>query len=251
MNASYSVTEESITSGQIIMPFYIVCDVSSSMAPDMGALNKALEDLVNAIRNDPVIDDMTMISVISFSNSAQVEVPLQAPSEVVLPVLSAGGGTFFGSAWEAYHHAFEWDSAELKALGCKVFRPCVFFLTDGEALDGGRWQDTFQRLLTFDNESLTGNAAYPYVCAFGFRDASEQSLAEIAYPDFGLKKGKWFMSHSEEIGQLLAAMADVIGRTVISSGQTAALGRPTIVVEDPENNSGITMGEAGAVDAFV
>lgn len=246
-----TVRETSLTREQVIMPFYIICDVSYSMAPDISALNQAVKDLVDAIAADPIVDDMTMLSIISFSNGGTVEAALAAPSELQVPTLTAGGGTDYSAAWEAYHKAFEADKQRLKAQGNKVFRPCVFFLTDGQPNSREAGRATFKRLLAWEAETQTGNKAYPYVCSFGFRDATTESISEIAYPDYGKKRGKWFLSRSNQIGALLASMADVIGRTVISSGKSVPTGQPQIIVEAPDPGAGIEVGDAGLVDSFV
>src|SRR5262245_9548288 len=85
--------------GQIIMPFYIICDVSASMFSDMPQLNEALARLRHDLMANPVIDDLTMMSVITFSSDAETVVPLSPPSEVQIPLLVSGGGTNYGASF--------------------------------------------------------------------------------------------------------------------------------------------------------
>lgn len=59
------VSEVNRVEGQIIMPFYIICDVSYSMYGDIAELNKALGDLVGDIVVSPVVDDLTMLGLIT------------------------------------------------------------------------------------------------------------------------------------------------------------------------------------------
>jgi uncharacterized protein YegL len=230
--------------GQLIMPFYIICDVSGSMYQDMADLNKALADLTSDIMSNPVVDDLTMLSVITFGSGAQTVVPLDSPSAITLPSLSAGGGTNYGAAFREYHRAFEADRARLKAQGKKVYRPCVFFMSDGAPGDSD-YKQTFTSLLAYDPETGKGNKAFPYVVTFGFRDAPQHVMQELAYPDFGRSKGRWFLARTNNVGELLKSMTSAIGNTVISSGVSANAGTPQIMPPSVPKNQGIQFGEAG------
>jgi uncharacterized protein YegL len=244
MHPSDNVAAVDRVEGQLIMPFYIVCDVSYSMQGDMGDLNEALRQLHTDIMSDPVVDDLTMLSIITFQSSAQTVVPLAAPSAITLPTLTAGGGTNYGAAFSEYHRAFEADRARLKAEGKKVYRPCLFFLSDGAPGDQGYLQ-TFRSLLSYDPETKQGNKAFPYVVTFGFRDAPQQVMQALAYPDFGSSRGRWFVARTSRVGELLKSMTAAIGNTVISSGQSASNGAATIIPPTMTPAAGTQFGEAG------
>ena len=47
--------------GQLVMPFYLICDVSYSMLNDMPALNDCLQRLRRAIVAERVVDDVAHI----------------------------------------------------------------------------------------------------------------------------------------------------------------------------------------------
>jgi uncharacterized protein YegL len=239
-----TVAEVDSVAGQLVMPFYIICDVSSSMTGDMGELNTALKDLVSDIMSNPVIDDLTMLSVITFGSRAQTVAPLAAPSSITLPQLTAGGGTNYGAAFREYHRAFEADRARLKGEGKKVYRPCVFFLSDGAPGDRD-YKQTFRSLLGYDPQTRQGNKAFPYVVTFGFRDAPQQVMADLAYPDFGKSKGRWFLTRSNNVRELLRSMTSAIGNTVISSGSSASAGQAQIVPPTVPAGQGMQFGEAG------
>jgi hypothetical protein len=214
--------------GQVIMPFYIICDVSGSMYNDMAALNAGLAQLRQDIMKDPVVDDLVMLSVITFDDSARTVVPLAAPTEISLPRLAPGGGTVYSTAFREFHRVFDEDRKRLKGEGKKVFRPCIFFLSDGEPNDRDYLQ-TFQSLLGYDPKTKQGNSAYPYVTTFGFRDATQHTMEAIAYPNFGEpnKRGRWFIAkHGHAVDQLLKSMAGVIGQSVLKSGQSIGTGAP-------------------------
>src|SRR5262245_13276205 len=167
-----AMTEERADNeGRAVMPFYLLCDVSSSMtSTDMKDVNEGLEKLHQMLLGEPIINDLVMMSIITFNHGAQTLLPLAAPENITLPKLSAGGGTDYSPALKEYHRAFQADRARLKAEGKQVFRPCVYFLTDGEP-NNDSYLGTFKSLIAKEN-----NSAYPYVCAFGFRDATEATL---------------------------------------------------------------------------
>jgi hypothetical protein len=230
--------------GQLIMPFYIICDVSGSMHADMDHLHKALADLVADIMSNPVVDDLTMLSIITFESIARTIAPLNPPSTITLPTFIAGGGTNYGAAFREYHRAFETDRARLKAEGKKVYRPCVFFLSDGAPADSD-YKQTFDSLLAYDPVTRQGNKAYPYVISFGFRDAPEHVIRNLAYPDFGRAKGRWFLARTSRVDELLESVTSAIGNTVISSGVSASAGMPQIMPPTLPQDQGFQFGEAG------
>jgi hypothetical protein len=214
--------------GQVVMPFYLVCDVSGSMHGDMDALNAGLAQLRQEILSEPVVDDLVMLSVITFDDRAKTAVPLTVPSEIELPRLASGGGTIYSTAFREFHRTFQADRQRLKDEGRRVFRPCIFFLSDGEPNDRDYLQ-TFQSLLGYDPATKQGNPAYPYVTTFGFREAEQATMAAIAYPNFGEpnKRGRWFIAEQgHTVDQLLKSMAGVIGKSVIKSSQSIGSGAP-------------------------
>jgi hypothetical protein len=243
--SSETVSDMSASDGQMVMPFYLIVDVSSSMSGDVRELSAAINDMVQAILTDPVVDDLVMLSIITFNHTAATVVPLSPPSEITVPALQAGGGTSYGAAFHEFHRAFEEDRARLKGKGMRVYRPCAFFLTDGAPGDSGTYLDTFRSLFSYEPEAKTGNKAFPYFVPFGFRDASEGVMRSLAYPDFGRAKGRWFLSRSSKVGEVLRAMTEVIGQTALSSGQSASAGVPQIIPPQPTQGMDVQFGEAG------
>lgn len=211
------------------MPFYILCDVSGSMWVDIPALNAGIARLKQDIMRDPVVDDLTMLSIITFADTARTVVPLNFPTEVSLPTLVSGGLTNFGPAFREFHRAFEEDRVRLRSEGKRIFRPCVFFLTDGEPTDGD-YAETFASLLGYDPVGRQGNPRYPYVTAFGFREATAETMATISYPDFGEKRGRYFLAREgAAIADLLAEISGAIATSVVGSALSATSGMPQYV----------------------
>ena len=124
-----------VEQGQLVMPSYLICDVSYSMEGDMAALNKGLQRLRQAIVIEPVVDDVAQLCIMMFSDTAKMLLPMSSMSEVTVPTLAVQGRTNYGAAFELLAHTIEQDKADLRKRGYMVFRPCAFFLTDGEPLE--------------------------------------------------------------------------------------------------------------------
>lgn len=226
--------------GQLVMPFYLICDVSYSMSGDMGALNDGVERLRRAIVTQPAVDDVAQICIMSFSDTAKVVMPLARMSEHSVPKLSVEGGTLYGAAFRQLAQAVTRDSAELKRQGYKVYRPCAFFLTDGEPNDGD-WHRTFTNTLTYDRQTGRGMKSHPIFVPFGFRDAPESVLRQLAYPP---ERGKWYHAKNATVEEALAGILDIIMNTVVTAGQTASAGQPTLTPQPPAPGSGIQQGDS-------
>lgn len=242
MSGEWVPERQTVDPGQLVMPFYLVCDVSYSMVNDMPELNDGIRRLRRAVVSEPVVDDVAQIGILTFSDSAKVVLPLSQMSWNDVPVLSAEGGTNYGAAFRLLSQVIAQDAASLKAQGYKVYRPCVFFLSDGEPSDSD-WDRTFRDTLTYDAVNGRGMKAHPVFVPFGFRDASEHVLRRLAYP---LGKGKWYHSKSHSVEVALRGILDVIMNSVIGSGMSVSTGQPTLVQPTPAPDSGITSGDPEA-----
>jgi uncharacterized protein YegL len=217
---------ERATEGQVVMPFYMICDVSGSMCGDMADLNAGVAGLCQEIMKDPIADDLAMLSVIAFDSTARTVMPLNFPSAMELQTLTCGGLTNYTAAFQEFHRAFETDRARLKSEGKRIFRPCIFFLTDGEPTSTDHLQ-VFQQLFGYDPATKQGNPRYPYVTPFGFRSATEESMKAIAYPNFGEKKGRYFLAkQGASVPSLLKAISGMIATSVLTSSLSATVGTP-------------------------
>lgn len=201
-----------------VVPYYVICDVSRSMSDDLVKLQDALENLKNDASMDPVLDEFTLFSLITFCEAAKTVVRLARPSEVVLPQLvTVDGDRNFGAAFEEYNRTFRADLARLRTEGQYVHRPCIFFLSAGDPADRG-YLETFRSLLAYNRETRTGNHAFPYVMTFGFRDAKEKIMAELAYPDFGVERGRWFVG-CPNVGEIMWSLFSASAHAVSVSGR--------------------------------
>ena len=224
----------------MVMPFYLICDVSYSMSGDMAALNDGVQKLRQSIMAEPLVDDVGHISVMTFSDTAKVVMPLSQMSETSVPTLKVEGGTNYGAAFRELARVIPGDAAALKAQAYRVFRPCAFFLTDGEPQDSDYWE-TFKSTLTYNRATRVGMKQYPVFIPFGFRAAPENVLRKLAYPP---EKGRWYHINSQDIGQVIKLILDVIMKTVVSSGQSSSSGQPALVHAPVPATPDVTQGDA-------
>ncbi|MFF1871803.1 VWA domain-containing protein [Streptomyces sp. CB03911] len=155
-----------------ILPFYVMCDESGSMAADIGGLNQALTELHQEISTNPTISDKTRFALIGFSTEANELQQLVDLGDIdELPALEASGLTSFGNAFQTLHRSIERDVPALKAEGHDVYRPVVFFLSDGIPTDTG-WDQPYQQLLA--------SKFRPHVIAFGIGSADRAVIAQVA-----------------------------------------------------------------------
>lgn len=162
-------------SGPQVLPFYILCDSSKSMTGErIRAVNDGLPEIQEEILNDPIVDSKAMLSVISFSTEAMVDLPLTRLSSVVkMPTLTAGGQTNYRKGMELARKQIEADVARLISEGFQVLRPCVYFITDGRPGDSWkRFRDDW-----IDKAS---NSYAPNVIGFGVAGADENTLKRLA-----------------------------------------------------------------------
>ncbi|GIH72317.1 vWA domain-containing protein [Sphaerimonospora thailandensis] len=160
---------------QQILPFYLVCDESSSMmGGPIDAINKSLPVLHQEIGSNPVVADKTRFALISFNHQAQVLLPLSDLSIVSsVPSLTASGGTDYEVAFNLLYDTISQDVAKLKADGHQVLRPAVFFLTDGQP-NPNNWVAAYQRL----TDPAWG--LRPNILAFGFGEADSAIIQQVA-----------------------------------------------------------------------
>jgi uncharacterized protein YegL len=233
------VAEENVPEqGALVMPFYLVCDVSQSMTASIPALNQSLRALWQAIVNEPVVDDVARICIMTFSDTARVVVPLGRITETALPTLGVECGTNYGAAFQELARTIAYDNQALKVQGYKVYRPCVFFLTDGMPLDED-WEGTFRSTLTYDLNTGQGMKGHPIFVPFGFDQARPSILAKLAYPP---QRGQWHFASDASPAVALKGLLDVIRKTVVNSSMTS-LSKPAFVPPEVPAGGPIVQGD--------
>jgi uncharacterized protein YegL len=209
--------------GKEVLLFYIVCDESGSMGPNGGinAINQALPELHSTLAADPLVVDKSRLAIIAFSDTAELILPLSKVAEVAdMPGVAEQGMTNYGLAFSLLRQTIEQDVAGMKSQGFRVFRPCVFFMSDGEPSD--QWESEYQALI---------NHAYrPHIVAFGVDGADPGILAKIATLRCYVGRDK------ASAGSALANVMTSIGNTIISS--TSNIGSGPVNIDLPPTIEG-------------
>ena len=239
-----TVIETTVSEGQMVMPYYLIVDVSGSMHKEIRHLNDAVNEMAYSISADPVVEDLVMLGIIAFNDKAHTVASLGPASGIRSVTFKASGQTNYGAAFHHFKSTFDEDRARLKSLGMQVFRPCVFFFTDGYPGDHD-FQKTFRSLFEYDPQTGLGNKAFPYFVPFGVRDADPAVLESIAYPNFGAMKGRWFLSKATDVGAALRAMTGAVAKSVLSSGRSASTGAPQLIPPQLPPGLNAQFGEAG------
>jgi uncharacterized protein YegL len=168
------------------VPVYLLLDVSYSMGGAVLAdLNRTLHDLVRSLQEEPETSDLIMLCIISFSDDAQIDMPLTALADITeAPHLAVRGGTNYVPALRLLQSTIERDIQSLKADGYQVFRPIAFFLTDGYPSDDSS-------SLLAEIQLLHASPRRPTLVALGIGDVDPRILHQLAGP-----KGQSSISNS-------------------------------------------------------
>lgn len=174
------------------LAFYIVVDVSYSMR-ESGALDAAsmlLPQVHEAVIKEPIIADVVRLGMIDFSDDARVQVRLSDLRDVTtFPQLAERGGTSYAAAFRHLRQEIERDIKQLKADNFRVYRPVVFFITDGQPTDGDA------ELRAAFGELTDPSFKYrPNVIPFGVGDATKASLEQWRFPSVGEKQMHSFVA---------------------------------------------------------
>lgn len=157
-----------------ILPIYLLCDVSSSLAAQVPAVNEALREFAYTLGNSPPLAEIVRVCVIGFESTAYVVTPLSDYADLSrMQPLVAGGGCAYGPALSLLREQIARDVAAFKAAGTRMWRPVVFFITDGEPTDRG-WEEAHAALI-----DATWRP-HPHILAFGLGYASAQTIRRIA-----------------------------------------------------------------------
>jgi uncharacterized protein YegL len=209
-----------------LLPVYVLADESGSMAPVMAELNAGLASLHRALLAAPMAAAKVRFTVIGFADEALERVHLADLRRVTqLPLLSCGGNTDYGTAFDALLRRIPYDVRELRDLGYAVFRPAVFFLSDGKPGDGDRWRVYHHRLT---DRSQFREAPNIVACGIGAADAAT-ILGVATRPEFS------FVSiPGADVGAAIADFCAALTHSVIATGMSVVDGRAELVVDQPQ-----------------
>jgi uncharacterized protein YegL len=157
-----------------VLPVYVVCDESYSMTDHMDALNTGLRELHRCVRDDPATNARVRLCLIGFADTARVVVPLSPLGDVPdIGALAARASTNYGVAFTLLRETIERDVADLSARSCPMYRPTVFFLSDGQPTDEALWRRAHSRLVDRDWP------ARPRIVAFGVGDVDATTMRAV------------------------------------------------------------------------
>jgi uncharacterized protein YegL len=206
-----------------VLPFYLVCDESGSMHNGIIEMNnKLLPDLHQAIGTDPVVADKTRFAIIGFAEDARVLLPLCDLSMVAtIPGLVSRGTTNYGDAFRLLRDEIDKDVETLKRDGNLVYRPAVFFISDGLPSQDD-WRDSFANV-------VDPNWKYrPNIISFGIDqdDTDATIIAEIGtFKAFMIKPGV-------DPGKALTEFAKALTNSIVMSASTSSATGMTLQAPD-------------------
>ncbi|GAA3451718.1 vWA domain-containing protein [Dactylosporangium matsuzakiense] len=157
-----------------IFPVFLLVDVSVSMAgAPIEALNRALPEMKRVMQSDPTVGEIVRIALVTFSDEARTVIPLADLAHTDIPEVLIEGGTNFAAGLRGVRTAIE---AGLGALprGTPVYRPVVFFMSDGAHQAREDWGPALHQLRDPHWRFR------PEVVSFGFNDAPDDALRQIA-----------------------------------------------------------------------
>ncbi len=206
----------------ILLPFYLVIDVSVSMqGAKIDQANLILPEVADTLAKHPILNDKVRFGLIDFSDDARLVLPLcDMSNETTLPKLSTRGGTSYGAAFQLLRGQIEQDVKLLTDDGFKVHRPAVFFLSDGEP--GDSWQAAFATLTHYDKATGAGFKQYPVIVPLGVESADHQTMKQLVYPTH--KSKLYMMQKGGDGAAAIKSMAEILISSILASGQSAATG---------------------------
>jgi uncharacterized protein YegL len=183
-----------------IFPVFIVIDVSASMAGGaIEAVNAAIPELQKEMRRNPTVGEIARVAVVTFSDESRVLIPLTDLAYAELPEIMVEGGTNFAAGFRGTREAIE-NGLRSLPKGTPVYRPVVFFMSDGQHTALERWEPALEQL---KDRSWKFS---PEVVAFGFQDADREMMQRIASRHAFLVK-----DHLDPVVQVREIMNALIG----------------------------------------
>ena len=133
-----------------------------------------------------------------------------------MPVLNPQGSTNYARAFELLNGAIPHDIEWFKQNGAQMYRPAVFFITDGHPDAGNDWKPFHSALVD------PANKYRPNIVAFGFGNVDDQILGEIAtFKAYAANEG-------ESPTQILQTIARELTKSIMASSQAASEGKAVL-----------------------
>lgn len=210
----------------IALPVYIVVDTSASLMGDMDAVNSSLAELLDVLRSEPLVADRVRVAVIQFDSGAREAIPLSDIRNLAtLPTLVASGSTNYGEVFRLVRELVPRDVAALKDEGERVFRPLVFFISDGSPMDDG-WREELRWLQSSEFRER------PTIAAFGIGSVDPEILREIGAGKGGAYMVSARLNTDEAIRSVFNGLTTMLSSTVHSTTSPSEQIKPIDLSDD-------------------
>ena len=148
------------------LPVVLLLDVSYSMSGDkIENLNKAVEDMLDTFAQEEKMETEILVSVITFGNQVELQVPYTKASQVQWQGLQANGMTPMGTALKMAKAMIE----DKETTPSRAYRPTIVLVSDGQPNDS--WERPLEDFISEGRSSKCDRMAM----AIG-RDADETVL---------------------------------------------------------------------------
>lgn len=148
------------------LPVVLLLDVSTSMTGDkIENLNKAVKDMLDTFAQEERMETEILVSVITFGNQVELQVPYTKASQVEWQGLQANGMTPMGTALKMAKAMLE----DKETTPSRAYRPTIVLVSDGHPNDN--WEKPLEDFISEGRSSKCDRMAM----AIG-RDADETVL---------------------------------------------------------------------------
>ncbi|GAA0447093.1 hypothetical protein Aca07nite_57730 [Actinoplanes capillaceus] len=211
----------------LVLPFYIVVDVSLSMSVPQGgdksaiqAANEILPTVIDGIEASPTLGDVVRLGAVDFSDDARVVLRLDDVRNVnPIPQFTVRGATSYAAAFRLLRQEIEKDYAQLRGDNYKAYRPAVFFITDGEPTD-----EQSDIVAAYNDLTDPSFKLRPNLIPFGVGTATKDQLDQWVYPKEGSKKPmrSYVMRDGADPAKAITKVAEILLSSVIASAQSVS-----------------------------
>ncbi len=157
------------------LPVYLLLDCSGSMAGEpIEAMQMGLKTLLSDLRNNPLAMETVWVSVLAFSNTAEVVVPLTEIQEFATEPLVACGASALGEAIELLDRRIREEVRQTTLQQKGDWKPLVFIFTDGEPTDD--WQEAARKFREQGRAVVVVCGAGPEVNDATLRQLSDRAV---------------------------------------------------------------------------
>jgi uncharacterized protein YegL len=127
--------------------------------PPIDQVNRGFELFCDEIRKDELAKKRAEIAVITFGDTARIEIPFTEGRDIQPRRLAASGCTPMGAALNLALDQLRQQKDAYRQAGLEYYRPWLFVLTDGEPTDGEVFAAAASRVK--DTEKARGVSVFP------------------------------------------------------------------------------------------